>query len=66
MALCKWQLTLPVNGQEDEYFVSLGEVIQGIRHDLAVVEGDIKHDLELFIRMEFDKYRLMSKPNVLD
>lgn len=66
LALCKWQLTMPVKGQEDQYFVSLDELIQGIRYDLAVVEGNIKHDLELFIRTEYDKYKLISRPNVVN
>ncbi len=65
LAVQKWQLIYPIKGNEDKYFVSLDELIQGIRHDLAVVEGNIEHNLELFTCTEFDKHNLMSRPNIV-
>lgn len=59
-------LRMPARGNEEEYFIALDELIQGIRDDLSVVEGDVKRDIETFIRTEFDKYEMMSRPNVVD
>lgn len=50
----------------DEYFVSLDNLVQLIREDLSVVEGDIQKMLEYFVEMPMDKFGLMSKPNVVD
>ncbi len=66
LALSKWKMKLPIKGNEVEYFVSLDEVIQAIRNDLAVVKGNIEHDLELFTCTEYDKYKLMTNPNIID
>jgi hypothetical protein len=49
-----------------EFFVALDEIVQGMREDLAVVEGDIKELIEHFIDTPFDKYGLIRKPNIVD
>lgn len=53
-------------GNEFEYFVSLDEFIQGIRDDLAVVQGNVKFDVEHFVRTPIDKYNLFKNPNNVD
>jgi len=50
----------------DEYFVSLDNVVQSIREDLSVVEGDIQEMLEHFVEMPIDKFKLMKNPNIVD
>jgi len=52
--------------EPEEYFLSLDELIQGIRADLAVVEGDIKRSVEQFVRIGYDQFKLMKDPNVVD
>ena len=49
-----------------EYFISLDNVVQSIREDLSVVEGDIQEMLEHFVEMPMDKFKLMKNPNVVD
>ncbi len=49
-----------------EYFVSLDNVVQSIREDLSVVEGDIQEMLEHFVEMPIDKFKLMKNPNIVD
>ena len=49
-----------------KFFVTLDEIVQGMREDLAVVEGDIKELIEHFIDTPFDKYGLIRKPNIVD
>jgi hypothetical protein len=48
------------------FFISLDNLIQGVREDLAVVEGDIKSSVENFISCKYDKLGLFKKPNVVD
>ena len=50
----------------DEYFVSLDNIIQLIREDLSVVEGDIEELIENFVQMPMDKFKLMKNPNIVD
>ena len=50
----------------DEYFISLDNVVQSIREDLSVVEGDIQEMLEHFVEMPIDKFKLMKNPNIVD
>jgi len=50
----------------DEYFISLDNVVQSIREDLSVVEGDIQEMLEHFVEMPMDKFKLMKNPNIVD
>lgn len=66
LAVCKYNLALPVSGNEMDYFVSLDDCIQMIRKDLAVVEGNVRKDIEHFVRTEIDKYNIMKDPNVVD
>ncbi|MEN8124523.1 MAG: hypothetical protein ABFR32_05275 [Bacteroidota bacterium] len=49
-----------------EYFVSLDNLVQLIREDLSVVEGDIQEMLEHFVEMPIDKFGLMKNPNVVE
>ncbi len=49
-----------------DYFVSLDNLVQLIREDLSVVEGDIQEMLEHFVEMPMDKFGLMKDPNVVD
>jgi hypothetical protein len=50
----------------EEYFVSLDNIIQLIREDLSVVEGDIEALIENFVQMPMDKFKLMKNPNIVD
>jgi len=49
-----------------DYFVSLDNLVQLIREDLSVVEGDIQEMLEHFVEMPMDKFGLMKNPNIVD
>ncbi len=60
------QLELPIQGNEINYFLSLDDFIQGLRADLAVVEGDVKHDIEHFVRTPIDQFKLFKNPNNVD
>ncbi len=50
----------------EEYFVSLDNLVQLIREDLSVVEGDIQEMLEHFVEMPIDKFEMMHTPNIVD
>jgi hypothetical protein len=50
----------------DKFFISLDNVVQSIREDLSVVEGDIQEMLERFVDLPMDKYKLMKNPNIVD
>lgn len=58
--------TAPIADNEIAHFLSLDDFIQGIREDLAVVEGDVKHDIEHFVRTPIDQYKLFKNPNLVD
>lgn len=62
----KHLINLPVLGNESRYFVSLDEFIQGIRDDLAVVEGNVAFDIEHFVRTPIDHYQFFKNPNQVD
>lgn len=49
-----------------EYFVSLNDIVQNMREDLSVVEGDILNKLEFFVQMKYDQFKLIKNPNVVD
>ena len=67
LALIYKDLEIPLEeGTFDEYFISLDNVVQSIREDLSVVEGDIQEMLEHFVEMQMDKFGLMKNPNVVD
>lgn len=50
------------NGQ----FVSLDQLVQAIRHDLSVVDGNITETIESYVGIPFDRYRMVKNPNVVD
>ncbi len=50
----------------EDYFISLDNLVQLIREDLSVVEGDIQEMLEHFVEMPVDKFKLMRDPNIVD
>lgn len=60
------QQTISVENNEAAFFLSLDDFIQGIRQDLAVVEGNVKHDIEHFVRTPFDQFKLIKDPNIVD
>ena len=47
-------------------FVSLDELVQAIRTDLSVVDGDVSKVLEAFVDMKYDCYRMIKNPNIVD
>jgi hypothetical protein len=66
LANAKHLIKAQIEGNEADYFVSLDEFIQGIRDDLAMVEGNVKYDIEHFVRTPIDKYSLFKNPNNVD
>ena len=48
------------------YFVSIDDVVQAMREDLSVVEGDVENLLERFIEIKYNHYLMMKPPNVVD
>ena len=67
LALIYKDLKMPLEEDTfDEYFISLDNVVQSIREDLSVVEGDIQEMLEHFVEMPMDKFKLMKNPNIVD
>lgn len=67
LSLIYKDLEIPLEeGTFDEYFISLDNVVQSIREDLSVVEGDIQEMLEHFVEMPMDKFKLMKNPNIVD
>lgn len=66
LSLQKTMLSLPVRGNEMAYFVSLDEVVQEIRNDLNVVEGDVRQEVEHFIRTPYNHYNMIKEPNLVD
>ena len=49
-----------------ENFVSLDELVQAIRRDLSVVEGNVSKVLEQFVDMKYDCYKMIKNPNLVD
>lgn len=66
LARQKYELRIPVEGNEGNYFVSLDDLIQAIRDDLVVIKGDVRQEIEHFIRMEMDRENMMRKPSIVD
>lgn len=66
LARQKYGLDLPIDGNELHYFVSLDDLIQEIRSDLSVITGDVKTEIEHFIRMELNRDSLMRNPNIVN
>lgn len=48
------------------FFISLDNLVQLIREDLSVVEGDVQEILERFVDLPIDKFKLMRNPNIVD
>ena len=62
----KKEIDGPVEGKESDFFVSLDEILQGMRRDLAVVDGDISTNVGHFIMTRYDELSLIKNPNVID
>ena len=54
------------NEHYQHFFVTLDNLVQGIRKDLQVVDGDIDQMIESFIKIEYDKFKLIKDPNPVD
>lgn len=66
LAFGKQYLRVDPQTNPEAYFLSLDELIQGVRSDLAVVEGDIRRSVEHFVRFGYDQFRIMKTPNIVD
>lgn len=64
-----------VDKQKDHYareigqlqdFVSLDDLVQAIRNDLSVVEGDVSNVLERFVNIQYDRFHMIKDPNTID
>jgi len=49
----------------ERYFVSLDELLQEMRKDLNVVQGDIQNEVEHFVRLEINQDKIISAPNIV-
>lgn len=47
-------------------FVSLDDLVQAIRDDLSVVEGDVSNLLEKFVNIQYDRFNMIKDPNTID
>lgn len=47
-------------------FVSLDDLVQAIRNDLSVVEGDVSNVLERFVNIQYDRFHMIKDPNTID
>jgi len=59
----KFNQKLPIKGNEIHYFLSLDEFIQGLREDLALISGDVSHDIEHFVRTPINPLNIHPMPN---
>ncbi len=50
----------------EEYFLSLDELVQGMREDLAVVGGDIERNIDLFMNIPYNHAGTITSPNIID
>ena len=48
------------------YFLSLDELIQGMRTDLDVVTGNIQSEVENFVLLKYDSKGIIASPNMVD
>ena len=53
-------------GDYEDYFLSLDELIQGMRSDLAVVTGNIQSEVENFVLLKYDSKNIIASPNIVD
>ncbi|SMF35614.1 hypothetical protein SAMN02745866_02260 [Alteromonadaceae bacterium Bs31] len=63
LATSKHAITQETKENEILYFVSLDEFIQAMREDLAIIDGDVKHDIEHFVRTPLNAKGLIPTPN---
>lgn len=47
-------------------WVTPDAIIECMRHDLGVVEGKIIEDIEKFVLIPYDRYKMVKDPNVVD
>lgn len=47
-------------------FVSLDQLVQAIRRDLSVVDGDVSQTIETYVGIPFDRFHMVKNPNVVD
>lgn len=47
-------------------FISLDHLVQAIRKDLSVVEGDVSQTIEQYVGIPFDRFRMVKDPNLVD
>lgn len=47
-------------------FISLDDLVQAIRNDLSVVEGDVSNVLEKFVNIQYDRFKMIKDPNNVD
>jgi hypothetical protein len=47
-------------------FVTLDMLVQAIRRDLSVVEGDVQATIERFVGIQYDRFHMIKDPNVID
>lgn len=50
----------------EKMFVTIDDLIQGIREDLNVVEGNIKEYISKFVSIPIDKFSMKRNPNIID
>ncbi len=50
----------------DSFFITIDDLLQGIREDLNVVEGDIKMSLSHFLFLKIDNESMIKNPNLID
>lgn len=53
-------------GNFENLFVTIDDLIQGIREDLNVVEGNIKADVSRFVSIPINKYGMKHNPSIID
>ena len=66
LARQKHGLNICIEGNESIYFTSLDDIIQDIREDLIIIDGDVKEEIEHFITLDINKYNMMRDPNIVN
>jgi hypothetical protein len=49
----------------ERYFISLDELLQEMRKDLDVVEGNIQNEVEHFVRLKINEDNIIPGPNIV-
>lgn len=47
-------------------FTTLDDLVQAIRSDLSIVDGNVSKTLERFVSMPYDPYKMIKDPNYVD